>query len=387
LLLESDGADCSRLVVGPTRSYMNHPRNHTRHHPRGPENRNDASGTPCIPRPPALPRFSLPQESADAFDPLGVASTAQRPIVRVRPGSRPIVRKKLAADATSEVQVEDILLEVYAEEPAPPRTRRSAGSSIDAVEARQSIAMAIASMVPPAPAQSAAVDALLRASDPSFAPFVPRAHHGGADYETPSVGPMMIATAPPPARPMLGDASDARAAKARRRGVALAIWATVIMVIGVAAGGAMVMAVRNGSYAHLRDGAKSAALRATTKHDAPVSPAAAAAPVTAAPAPTTLAPPSQAVVAPSAPVAAVTPAPVLTVSIDALPKPAVPADASFVTFPPYAQGHRIFLDGRVLPVVEGTPTKIKCGRHMLKIGSGRKPHIVDFACGRDVIVQ
>ena len=79
--------------------------------------------------------------------------------------------------------------------------------------------MAIASIVPPAPAQSAAVDALLRASDPAFAPFAPfaaraghphHAHGTGADYETPSVGPMMMATVPPPARPVLGDARALR---------------------------------------------------------------------------------------------------------------------------------------------------------------------------------
>ena len=53
----------------------------------------------------------------------------------------------------------------------------------------------------------------------------------------------------------------------------------------------------------------------------------------------------------------------------------------------YEAGHRVFLDGRVLAVVPGTPTTIKCGRHMLKIGSTRRARAVDFACGREVIVQ
>jgi hypothetical protein len=358
--------------------------------------------TPYIPPPPALPRFALPHEGRDGgaeVDPLDVASTSQRPTIR--PGSRPAsvrVRKKIAADQTEEVQLEDILLEVYAEEPPPPMTRRSPGVDprtgpprvearlAESGEAHASIAMAIASIVPPAPAQSAAVDALLRASDPSFAPygFVPRSGHyaTASDYETPSVSPMMLATAAPPARPVLRDARAGRP----NRGLAIAIWATVIMVVGVAAGAAMVMAVRNGTYARLRDSAKTAAARATSKHDAPIVAAASAAPVdvpAAAPPATVVAPPPQALVAP--PVAA--PAPVPTVSIDSLPKPAIAADASLVTFPAYAQGHRVFLDGRVLPVVEGTPTKIKCGRHMLKIGSARKPRVVDFACGREVIVQ
>jgi hypothetical protein len=374
--------------------------------------------TPYIPLPPALPRFELPGDrpgdrslgaGADV-DALDVASTAQRPTVR--PGRSPAsvrVRKTtISADATAEVQVEDILLEVYAEDPPPPMTRRSPGVEPVARQARpsplaplaplaphESIAMAIASIVPPAPAQSAAVDALLRASDPAFAPyaaFTPLAARAGsgspygaaADYETPSVGPMMMATvAPPPApAPVLG---DARAVRAKRGGVALAIWATVIMVMGVAAGAAGVMAVRTASprtYARLRDSAKSGvarATRATSKHDAPVAAAAAPAPpeVTAVPA-------APAVTAAPPPAA---PAGVPTVSIDSLPQPAIAADASLVTFPAYAQGHRVFLDGRVLPVVEGTPTRIKCGRHMLKLGSARKPRVVDFACGREVIVQ
>jgi hypothetical protein len=308
----------------------------------------------------------------------------------VRPGRSPAsvrVRKKISADATAEVQVEDILLEVYAEEAPPPMTRRSPGvEPVAAMAPHESIAMAIASIVPPAPAQSAAVDALLRASDPAFAPyaaFTPFAARAGsgspygaaADYDTPSLGPMMMASAAPP--PVLGPISvlgDARAARAKRRGLALAIWATVIVVVGVAAGAAMVMAVRSGTYARFRDGAKSAASRATSKHDAPV--AAAAAP----------APPPEVTAAPAAPSPAA-PAGVPTVTIDSLPKPAIAADASLVTFPAYAQGHRVFLDGRVLPVADGTPTTIKCGRHMLKLGSGRKPRVVDFACGREVIVQ
>jgi len=335
-----------------------------------------------IPPPPALPRFALPNERAsergtDDLDPLDVAATAQRPTVR--PGRAPHVRKKIAADATAEVQVEDILLEVYAEDPPPPLTRRSPGTPprdvlSESGEARGSIAMAIASVVPPPPAQSAAVDALLRASDPAFAPYSGHMHAYGtrgsiADYETPSVGPMMMATTPPPARPVLGDS------RPKRRGAALAIWATAITVLAVAAGGAMTIAVRDGSYARtygrLRDGAKTAL---SSKHDAPVA-------ATRAPGPVAT------VAAAASPPAPVVPAGVPTMSVDALPQPAVAADASLVTLPAYADGHRVYLDGRVLPVVAGTPTTIKCGRHMLKIGSARRARAVDFACGREVIVQ
>jgi hypothetical protein len=335
---------------------------------------------PDISLPPALPRFSLPLEShegreAEAGDDFDVAATSQRPAIRPGRASPASVRvrKKISADATAEVQVEDILLEIYAENPPPPMTRRSPGvdSRVESAAARDSIAMAIASIVPPGPAQSAAVDALLRASDPAFAPYAPYAPYAQVDYETPSVGPMMLATAPPPARPVIRDARAARSS----RGLAIAIWAIVITVVGVAAGAAMVLGARNGTFARMRDGARSMAARATPKHDAPVAVAAAA-------------PPSTAIVAPTSAVApAPAPSSVPTVSIDALPKPAIAANQSLVTLPAYAQGHRVFLDGRVLPVVSDTPTTINCGRHMLKIGSARRARVLDFACGREVIVQ
>jgi hypothetical protein len=347
---------------------------------------------PEIPAAPALPRFGSDHfdRQVDALD---VAATAQRPTVRPGRGGQVHVRKKIAADATAEVQVEDILIEVYAEEPPPPLTRRSPGVPVasrdvlsESGEARDSIAMAIASVVPPPPAQSAAVDALLRASDPAFAPFPGHMHaygtrpsFAGADYETPSVGPMMMATTPPPARPVLGDARDKRA---MRRATALAVWATVIMVVGVAAGAAMMMALRNGTYARLRESAKTA-LRASSKPEAPVAAASPRPAVTAAPA---IAAAPAVAAAPAAPAVAAAPV-VPTMSVDALPKPAVAADVSLVTLPAYAEGHRVFLDGRVLSVAPGTPTAIKCGRHMLKIGSTRRARSVDFACGREVIVQ
>ena len=367
---------------------------------------------PSIPLPPALPRFSLPQESREAGDDFDVVATAQLPTIRPgRAGTASVrVRKTVSADATAEVQVEDILLEIYAEDPPPPMTRRSPGVEprgveprgvdprFESAEARDSIAMAIASIVPPGPAQSAAVDALLRASDPAYAPYAPYVPYAaGADYETPSVGPMMLATALPPARPVIHATRDARAARSSR-GLAIAIGALVITVVGVAAGAGVVLGARSGTYARLRDGAKSMAARATPKHDAPVAAATVASTAELPAAPSTG---TARVVAPVTSVTSVTPvtpvtlgtpvapapASVPTVSIDSLPKPAIAANESLVTFPAYAQGHRVFLDGRVLPVDPGTPTTMKCGRHMLKIGSARRARVLDFACGREVIVQ
>jgi hypothetical protein len=352
LLLLTDETDCKRLVAGRTL-------NHTHR-------------KPYVPLPPALPRFSLPNEGAEtaakeqAFDPLDAAATAQRPALtgvkakRVVRATRASARRPVA-DATEEVQVEDILLEVYAEDPPPPIS---------------SIAMAIAASVPPPPAQSAAVDALLRASDPAFAPYPHHLQHAqhapgfassaphDPDLETPSVAPVMMASTVPP--------GPAPAPAARpNRAAAVAIWSALLLVVGVAAAGAVMFGIRNGTYARLRDGARSVAVR--TPHSAPVA---------ASPAPPASPAPVAVVVAPPAP------SPVLpTVSVDSLPKPAIAADASLVTFPAYAQGHRVFVDGRVLAVTDGAPATIKCGRHVVKIGSGRKSRVLDFACGREVIVQ
>jgi hypothetical protein len=371
---------------------------------------------PYIPLPPALPRFALPHEVAgakgEAEDPMDAAATQQRPALHARGSmsgvrSRRIVRKKLVADSTEEVQVEDILLEAYAEEPPPPLTRRSAGvPPLPTESARESIALAIASAVPP-PSQSAAVDALLRASDPAFAPYpypqpyapapyysphsphsqhsqhAPHSQHSQppqgqgfvnpyesgyrtTDFESVSVAPVMLATTvPPPARPVF---ANARANRVNRAAV-VAIWSSVLLVLGVALGAAVVLGVWNGTYARLRDTtrAKSATVHAPT--------AAAAAPVAPAVADTPVVAPAPA------------PAPVPSISVEALAAPPIPPDSSLVTFPAYAQGHRVFIDGRIVAVAEGTPTKLKCGRHMVKIGAARKARVLDFACGREVLVK
>ena len=373
MLLVADETDCTRLVSGPTL-------NHTHR-------------KPYIPLPPALPRFALPNEATEADDPSDAAATQQRPALGAvaRPRTRRIVRRNLVADSTEEVQVEDILLEAYAEDPPPPPSRRwPVAPPVPTESARASIAMAIASAVPP-PAQSAAVDELLRASAPSFAPHAPPQGQGfvapqgygyrpsGSDFESQSMVPVMMATtAPPPARPVFANANANARGKRVNRSAVVAIWSSLLVVLGVAFGASIVLGVKNGTYARLRDSAKAAALRAPSRS----TPARAAA---AAPAPAL---PDTQVVAPVAP-APVPPAPVVApaVSVSSLSAPAIAADSSLVTFPAYAQSHRVFIDGRLVAVADGAPTSVKCGRHMVRIGSARKPRVLDFACGREVIVK
>ena len=329
---------------------------------------------PPVPSPSALPRFSLPNEpSEEGVDPLDVAATAQRPaldgsrarrVVRASMSLPPL--PPLQADATSEVQVEDILLEVYADDPPP--TRRSSG-----VEAPASISASIASVVPPAAEQSAAVDALLR--DPAFG-------YAPADHESPSVAPvafpsMSLSLAEPPAtlaRPLVAPASGSPGVPRRSR-AATAMWTVLLLVVVVGGGAGSVLGVRNGTYARLRDSAKAAAARARSKPSAPaVQPVAPAAAPVAAVAPV-------AVATPVAPVAAAPAVP--NVSVDSLPQSAIPADSSLVTFPASAQGRRVFFDGRLLAVTS-TPMQLRCGRHMIRIGATGKARVTDLACGREV---
>jgi len=247
---------------------------------------------PLISHPPARPSSELPSEGRDrADDPLDVAVTMQRPALDPARalqvlGPRPNMRG--AADSTSEVQVEDILLEVYAEAPPPP-SRRSGGPPSSAGAAQQppahlSIGKAIAAAVPMAPAESAALDALLRASDPAFLPFAgnepPRSArpqptpafthphaayaaygHAGADAEPPSVARVAFASADPPiashgaATPPPPSHPSATSAPARRgRGRALGV--VVLIAVGLGAVAGVAVGVRRGTIAELRERAK-----------------------------------------------------------------------------------------------------------------------------------
>ena len=358
---------------------------------------------PVIPPPPALPRFTLPNEgSEEGVDPLDVAATTQRPaldatrarrVVR-RAGTPPSLRPSVRADATSEVQVEDILLEVYKEEPPPP-TRRSTG--VPERRERTSGAAILAA----APLHNADVDALLRASGAAFVPFgghsqpPPPPHQWSADADAPSVAPVAFPSvhiplsgphhpmAAPSADPSPRGANAVRAVRVagRRSGAAIAIWTVVLLVFGLAAGAGGAVAVRNGTYARLRDGAKAAAARAGSKPSAP-----AAQPVTPS---QPVTPPVAMIAPPAAPVAeaptpvAEAPAPLPSVSVSSLPQPTVAADSSLVTFPVSAQGHRVFFDGRPMAVTSA-PMKLRCGRHMIRIGSTGKARVTDLACGREV---
>jgi|GEM_PF-2286312 len=376
-------------------------------------------------REPELPRFALPNEHEHgdaADDPLDVAKTAQRAPVTAAQARRVVrraaPRAEIRADGTEEVAVEDILFEAYLDEPEPPRSRAPRTAPLPTPAASANIAAAIAAAVPPPhaenahAAQSAAVDALLRASDPAFAYHAP-VHRAPAfapaDDESPSVAPVeLVAMAERARRPAVTVATAPR----RRAGAWIAASGAALLAVGIAGGIGAVLALPPGTAARWASGAQQAAARAAgrgaeakpdgnadakakakaeadalAKAHAEAEAAKARAEVEAAKAlarakaeadarATTNANAATAAASPETPV----------VAVNALPKPAVAKTSTLVTFPRYAQGHRVFVDGAVISAGP-TPTTLKCGRHTIKIGSAGKPRPVDLPCGAELVME
>jgi hypothetical protein len=57
---------------------------------------------------------------------------------------------------------------------------------------------------------------------------------------------------------------------------------------------------------------------------------------------------------------------------------AIGYDQTLVTFVPVADGERVLVDGRA--VTSADPTKMRCGKHTIRIGAGAKRR-VSFPCG------
>ncbi|MDB4943448.1 MAG: hypothetical protein JWP97_2982 [Labilithrix sp.] len=361
-----------------------------------------------IPGPPALPRFSLPDESGmglfassadgawdddddanETIDPLDVAKTTQRvaldPVrarrVLRRASPSPAALASPAApdaDATSEVQVEDILLEAYAEEP-PPRTRRSL--EIASAPPRQAqVASAPPTYAPPAYAQ--ATYAPLRVLDHGARPF-PSPGFAARDEDSHSVAPVafpsisMMVSAPP--AHVTHEARLAPTVAPRKARAATVVAGTLLALTTIALGLGVTLSVRTGAMASWT-ATPSQAARSLASKAAPV----AAAPPHAAPpaAPTA---PAASLPPPAASIASTTSPPSApSMAVDALPSsaaPAVPAGFTRLVFPASAQGHRVFFDGR--PLNAETPQLVRCGRHMIRIGSHGKPRVTDLACGTE----
>jgi hypothetical protein len=67
--------------------------------------------------------------------------------------------------------------------------------------------------------------------------------------------------------------------------------------------------------------------------------------------------------------------------------PVIDSSSTLVTFPPYATGHRIFVDGVLLNVDVSAPVKLKCGRHVIRIGTAGRVRGVNLQCGSELTLK
>lgn len=254
--------------------------------------------------------------------------------------------------------------------PAPERAPRSSvplanliGSSVDALAATQlgQAPIPLPPVVAPAPPP---------------APPSPQIFHR-APPEPP---------APPPQRPT-GDALayapvDAAPQPGARRRAGL-------IAVGTGVGGLIVVLVAIQLCV--------AKVRTTASLPAPASAQVTSPAVVVAPAVPTSSPPS------TAPVASATPAPPASSAAEPSPAPSaapapteepsaasasgppIPGDRGELRFPPYAAGHRIYVDGRV--VGDGAqPAVVPCGSHSVRIGSAGTTQQVSVPCGDSITV-
>jgi hypothetical protein len=66
------------------------------------------------------------------------------------------------------------------------------------------------------------------------------------------------------------------------------------------------------------------------------------------------------------------------VELHGVPSSAIDREQTLVTFLPVADGERVLVDGH--PITTADPTKMRCGKHTIRIGAGVKRR-VSFPCG------
>jgi serine/threonine-protein kinase len=138
----------------------------------------------------------------------------------------------------------------------------------------------------------------------------------------------------------------------------------------------------------------STALLSSVAPDPSIAPVPSTAPVAStAPLPSSEPPPPSATATPEAPADTPAEAPANAAAAAsaaasaAAPDPDVaadiPADQGELRPPPYAAGHRIYVDGRV--VGEGTdPIRVKCGSRSVRVGSAGRLQQIDVPCGEAI---
>jgi hypothetical protein len=63
------------------------------------------------------------------------------------------------------------------------------------------------------------------------------------------------------------------------------------------------------------------------------------------------------------------------------------AEMGTVLLPPRAAGHRIFVDGRRAKSDGEAPLRLRCGSHVIQIGSSGEPETIDLPCRGEVQLQ
>jgi hypothetical protein len=58
-----------------------------------------------------------------------------------------------------------------------------------------------------------------------------------------------------------------------------------------------------------------------------------------------------------------------------------------VLTPASARSHRVFVDGNYAAPRSGATLHLKCGKHVVRIGSGGRDQHVDVPCGGEVSVD
>jgi hypothetical protein len=69
------------------------------------------------------------------------------------------------------------------------------------------------------------------------------------------------------------------------------------------------------------------------------------------------------------------------------PRPAIDPDSTLVTLPPYAKGHRVFVDGTAVTPDDAGVATVACGRHALRIGATGRARTVTLPCGAAITLR
>jgi hypothetical protein len=191
-----------------------------------------------------------------------------------------------------------------------------------------------------------------------------------------------VAPPPVPAR-VASDIDAAPIFEVTEEAKSTSVWRSgLLLVTGVAAGCAL-------SFALMRNNASNQG--ATIENEDTAGAAAASAPPMAtAPAPVMRV---EETVQPAPPVetpqaAPVEPTPAPANAVAEVPIVAPPAEAStegVIVLPPSAEGHRVYVDGKIVQV-KGSRAKVSCGSHEIKIGSSGTAQKLDVSCGGETVL-